>query len=225
MLGWIQRYTRWLHTRWPAGHVERLPQLRDDLRTSLPGVYVVGDLTGIPLLKFSADTGTRAVRAIVADSAFAAERESREPEVLDLLIVGAGVGGMAAALEASTQGLNYAVYESKRRFQTVADFPRGKPIYTYPAEFEPAGEMRFRADVKEGLLAELHEQTDQVEVVAGHVQSLRRRSGLLEAELDGGRTLRALRVIVSIGRSGNPRMRRVRERSRSFFASNSNSPK
>jgi len=99
--GWIHRYTRWLHTQWPAGHVERLPELRDDLRSSLPGVYVVGDLTGIPLLKFSADSGARAVRAIVADSSFAAEKSAKGPEVLDLLIVGGGVGGMAAALEAS----------------------------------------------------------------------------------------------------------------------------
>ena len=63
LMGWIQRYTRWLHTQWPAGHVERLPELKDDLRSSLPGVYVVGDLTGIPLLKFSADTGTRAMQS------------------------------------------------------------------------------------------------------------------------------------------------------------------
>ena len=203
MPGWIQRYTRWLHTQWPAGHVEQLPELQDDLGTSVRGVYVVGDLTGIPLLKFSADSGARAVRAIVADPAFARERKAKAPEVLDLLIVGAGVGGMASALEASKHGLDFAVYESKRRLQTVADFPKGKPIYTYPTDFEPAGEMRFRADVKEDLLAELHEQTDHIDVREGHVASLRRRGGLLEVGLEDGPTLRALRVIVAIGRSGS----------------------
>ncbi len=202
-MGWVQRYTRWLHTQWPAGQVERLPQLREDLSSSLPGVYVVGDLTGIPLLKFSADTGARAVRTIVADPAFAGERKTKDTDVLDVLIVGAGVGGMAAALEASTCGLDCAVYESKRRFQTVADFPKGKPIFTYPTDFEPAGEMRFHGDVKESLLDELHEQTRHVEVKEGHVNSLRRRKGLLEVGLENGPTLRALRVIVAIGRSGN----------------------
>jgi thioredoxin reductase/ferredoxin len=203
MLGWVHRYTRWLHTQWPAGHVEWLPEIRDDLRSSLPGVYIVGDLTGIPLLKFSADTGARAVAAIVGDPAFASEKKKKDPEVLDLLIVGAGVGGMAAALEASKRSLDFAVYESKRRFQTVADFPKGKPIYTYPTDFEPAGEMRFRANVKEDLLEELHDQTRQVDVKEGHVESLRRRGGLLEVGLEDGPTLRALRVIVAIGRSGN----------------------
>ena len=32
------------------------------------------------------------------------------------------------------------------------------------ADFEPAGDLSFAADVKEGLLAELHEQTDHVDV-------------------------------------------------------------
>jgi hypothetical protein len=59
----IASYTRWLHTRWPAGTVERLPDSREDGATAVPGVRIVGDLTGIPLLKFSSHTGARAVRA------------------------------------------------------------------------------------------------------------------------------------------------------------------
>src|SRR5216110_3370965 len=61
------RYVRWLHTMWPAGTVEKLPQVNPDGSTNVPGVYVVGDLTGIPLLKFSADTGAKAVQKIVQE--------------------------------------------------------------------------------------------------------------------------------------------------------------
>ena len=49
----IRRYTHWLHTRWPAGTVEKLPDMREDGTTAVPGVRIVGDLTGVPLLKFS----------------------------------------------------------------------------------------------------------------------------------------------------------------------------
>ncbi|MCH7721610.1 MAG: hypothetical protein IH988_11595 [Planctomycetes bacterium] len=70
MVATLQDYTRWLHTRWPAGSVERLPRVRPDGSTNVPGVYVVGDLTGVPLLKFSADTGARAVQTMVAGAAF-----------------------------------------------------------------------------------------------------------------------------------------------------------
>ena len=65
MPGIIERYTKWLHTQWPAGTVEKLPDSGEDGATALPGVRIVGDLTGIPLLKFSSDTGARAVRAIL----------------------------------------------------------------------------------------------------------------------------------------------------------------
>ena len=51
----IRRYMRWLHTGWPAGTLEKLPLVREDGTTAIPGIRVVGDLTGIPLLKFAAD--------------------------------------------------------------------------------------------------------------------------------------------------------------------------
>ena len=46
MIGLLKRYTRWLHTQWPAGNVERLPQAREDGSTNVSGLYIVGDLTG-----------------------------------------------------------------------------------------------------------------------------------------------------------------------------------
>jgi len=85
----IAAYTRWLHTRWPAGTVEKLPIVNDDGSTSVPGLYITGDLTGIPLLKFSADTGAKAVRRIVENGDF--DKHSESDDVLDLAIIGGGV--------------------------------------------------------------------------------------------------------------------------------------
>ena len=96
----IARYAHWLHTMWPAGTVEKLPDTREDGTTALPGVRIVGDLTGIPLLKFSSDTGARAVQGILAEPDFAGSRGQGE-DVLDLAIIGAGVSGVAAAIEAN----------------------------------------------------------------------------------------------------------------------------
>ncbi|MDP6777932.1 MAG: iron-sulfur cluster-binding protein, partial [Candidatus Latescibacteria bacterium] len=100
MFDWIRSYADWLHTRWPAGRVEKLPVVNEDGSTNIPGLYIVGDLAGIPLLKFAADTGARAVRTIARDPAFGRRdtgaRVGGNPE-LDLVVVGAGVSGMAAA--------------------------------------------------------------------------------------------------------------------------------
>ena len=82
----IQRYSFWLHTKWPAGLVEKLPESGEDGLTTVTGVRIVGDLTGIPLLKFSSDTGARAVQAVLAESDFPSQRGNEG--VLDLAIIG-----------------------------------------------------------------------------------------------------------------------------------------
>ncbi|MEK7314983.1 MAG: hypothetical protein AAB011_02290, partial [Candidatus Eisenbacteria bacterium] len=66
MLSTFSRFASWLHLRWPAGKVEPLPDIREDASTNVSGVYVVGDLAGVPLLKFSLDTGARVVDRIAA---------------------------------------------------------------------------------------------------------------------------------------------------------------
>ena len=160
IFGPLRRYTRWLHTQWPAGIVEKLPEVGEDYSTNVPGLYIVGDLTGIPLLKFSSDSGARAVQNIVQNKNFQSKRSSgTEPGMLDLVIVGAGVSGMAAALEARNQGLNFEVLEATEPFSTIVNFPKGKPIYTYPTDMVPKGDLQFTADVKEPLVEEIKEQT------------------------------------------------------------------
>jgi NosR/NirI family nitrous oxide reductase transcriptional regulator len=199
----LRRYARWLHLRWPAGRVERLPRLGPAGETSVPGVYVTGDLTGIPLLKFAADSGARTVRAILADPGFAAARAARPEDVLDLAIVGAGVSGMAAALETRRAGLAPLVLEAAAPFATIADFPAGKPIFAYPRAMVPAGDLRVTATVKEDLAAELAAQAADVPVVPGRVVRLERRRGRIALHLEGGGVREALRVVLAVGRSGD----------------------
>ena len=203
MLNLLSRYTRWLHTQWPAGVVEKLPEAGPDGSTRVPGLYIVGDLTGIPLLKFSAHTGAKAVQTILADPQF--RNRKQQDGVLDLVIVGAGVSGMSAALEAKKAGLRFEILEAAEPFSTIVNFPKRKPIYTYPTDMVPAGDMRFTAKVKEPLIEELHGQTlDRgIEPRNIHVERIARKGTLLEVVVTRGENLLAHRVIVGIGRSGN----------------------
>ena len=204
MLKSIDKYTRWLHTGWPAGLVEKLPEVDENGVGNLPGLYVVGDLTGIPLLKFSADTGARAVTHILADVDFQ-RRQQTDPQLLDLAIVGGGVSGMSAALEARQAGLNFELIEASEPFSTIVNFPKGKPIYTYPTEMVPAGQLRFTAEVKEPLVEELRVQTLEqgIEPRLARVEQIEKRGEIFELLIPGKQSLRARRVIVAIGRSGN----------------------
>lgn len=206
MIKWVADYAKWLHTRWPAGAVEKLPQVDENGVSNIPGLYIVGDLTGIPLLKFSSDTGARAVHHIVADGDFQKERRAQPDDaVLDLAIVGAGVSGMAAALAARQAELRFEILEAAEPFSTVENFPKGKPIYTYPTDMTPAGSLQLSATVKEPLVEELKSQTlDQgIEPRLERVEKVQKQGDFFELTIPGGDPLRARRVIVAIGRSGN----------------------
>jgi thioredoxin reductase/ferredoxin len=199
----VARYMHWLHTMWPAGTVERLPVVREDGSTNVPGLYVVGDLTGIPLLKFSADTGAKAVRTIkqkvIGDA-------PAKDGVIDVAIVGAGVSGMAAALECRKLGLSYELYEAAEPFSTIVNFPKAKPIYTYPTEMVPAGDLQFTAQIKEPLVDEIKAQTKDVVVTKARVDRIKRAGGgLLDVQFAEGPAKQARAVVVAIGRSGNYR--------------------
>ncbi len=219
----LKRYAEWLHLKYPGGTVETLPRVDEHFRTNVPGVYVVGDLAGVPLLKFSLDGGTKAVRHIASSGAVKTRLEARNPDprlrgdrpatrnpqpddgIVDVAILGAGAAGMAAARECRREGLSCTVLGGSRRFATIKDFQKGKPIYTYPQEMTPAGELTVSAPVKEALVDELEAQTEDLAVRRGEAERIEREKGGLAVVLEDGEHVRARHVVVAIGRSGNYR--------------------
>jgi thioredoxin reductase/polyferredoxin len=220
----VLHYANWLHLRWPANVPEALPVVSEDGSTRVPGLWVVGDLAGVPLLKLSVNAGARVARRIAAELGPAREAEAGS---VDLAIVGGGASGFAAAVEAARLGLSYVVLEASEPFSTIVNFPRGKPIFKYPTELALEGRLVFhdKSDVKEGLLADLREQTVDrgVRWLKGRASHVERVRGLLQvvcpegielpetarggplAVWEGRERLAARHVVVALGRSGNYR--------------------
>ena len=94
-------------------------------------------------------------------------------------------------------------------FSTVANFPKAKPIYTYPTELKLEGGLQFTKDVKEPLLEEMEEQRKAagIEFTEARIERLEEHGKeILLHHGDNAKTVtRARRVIVAIGRSGNHR--------------------
>ena len=223
----IKRYADWLHLQWPAGKPEVLPVVNEDGTTNVSGLRVVGDLSGIPLLKLSINGGVRAVRAVAAEMKQKGGDAGGE-QVLDLAIIGGGTAGFAAAGEAQRQGLSYMLFEASEPFSTIVNFPKGKHIFKYPTDMALDGGIEFheKSDVKEGLIEDLREQTVDrgLKFVRGRASHVEKAGGVFEVVLPGGseaaegapelngtgwvvgeERVRARRVIVAIGRSGNYR--------------------
>jgi NosR/NirI family transcriptional regulator, nitrous oxide reductase regulator len=220
----FKTYARWLHTQWPAGTVEPRPEVGPGGATNLPGVRVVGELAGRVLLRDAAASGAEAVRAIVAERGFA---PSADPSVPAVAVIGAGVAGTAAAIDARRAGLSVSVYEAAAPFSGVRAIPRAHRIVLpapgagaargLPPE-PPAGGLSCDGESRDELLENLSCDGESRDELLENLELQRIEAGLvpetsridrIETARDaitlhhaGGRKTRARRVIVAIGRDG-----------------------
>ncbi|MBI4957525.1 MAG: NAD(P)-binding domain-containing protein, partial [Myxococcales bacterium] len=176
-----------------------------------PGVFLAGDVTGLPLIKNAIVQGRRAVDS-VRDSLAAAPAAARAYP-LDVLVVGAGPAGISAALRCQELGLRYRVLEQASVAQSIRSFPRGKLVFDQPLELPLAGKLWLEESTKEELLAKWLRivRTEALAVDEGvrFVGLEREPEGgfSIEAtEADGAPLeLRAARVLVAVGMRGTPR--------------------
>ncbi|MCB0742302.1 MAG: NAD(P)-binding domain-containing protein [Ignavibacteriae bacterium] len=155
----ITKYFNWLQKNNPVGEVEKYPEIDANGETSVKGIYIVGDLTGIPLLKLAAESGKETINRILADEKFKKQKTSNNnQDVFDIVIIGAGPAGIAAGLEAQKQNLKFIILESTKKFSTIINFPKGKPIYAEPTDYEQKSDLKISDGIKESLLEELESQ-------------------------------------------------------------------
>ena len=138
----ISPYLDWLQKDNPVGEVERYPEIDSRFQSSVQGVYIVGDLTGVPLLKLASESGAKVVRHILCDKEFKSRKQAEG--VSDVLIIGGGPAGVACALECEKQGLDNLVLESSQLFSTLENFPKGKPILAKPDGYKEESPLFIR---------------------------------------------------------------------------------
>ena len=207
-MGIISRYFNWLQYKTPTGEVEKYPLVNEKNETSLQGVYIIGDLTGIPLLKLAAEGGKKIIDQFTVDAVFRRSVKNNSDEnVFDLIIIGAGPAGIAAGMEAKKTGFRFLILESTGKFSTIINFPKGKPIFAEPSDLEQRSDLKINDGTKESLLEELQEQTSCFDLPIKNdtmVEKISRENELLIIETKTG-NYKCLRVILAIGKSGNAR--------------------
>ena len=87
----LRKYFNWLQKDVPVGEVEPYPKIDQNGETTVKGIFVTGDLTGIPLLKLAAENGQKVVQHILNTDDFKKLNSSNsQKDIYDLIIVGAG---------------------------------------------------------------------------------------------------------------------------------------
>jgi thioredoxin reductase/NAD-dependent dihydropyrimidine dehydrogenase PreA subunit len=192
---------------------ERIPELpRIDGQLAAQdahGVYLAGDVTGLPLIRNAINQGAHAVSAIAASLHGA---PNRDPNAYDLVIVGAGPAGISAALEAERLRLRYVVLEQDSAAASIRSFPRGKLVFDQPLGMPMVGELWLRESTKEELLGKwlriIHSHNLKIHEGVRVLGCERSPSGLIvQATAPAGESLRfpCARVLLAFGRRGSPR--------------------
>ena len=206
----ITKYFNWLQKDNPVGVFEHYPEINEKKETSLSGVYIVGDLTRIPLLKLANNGGAQIIEQLFPEANPIPKNNNGE-NVYDLAIVGAGPAGIAAAVECKKRGIRYIVLESSRIFNTIENFPKGKPIVLKPEETENVSALKMHEGTKETLLEELKTQIEKQKLlveVGTMVQKIERNNNILHIETNNG-VYKANSVVLAMGKSGNSRELKV----------------
>jgi thioredoxin reductase/ferredoxin len=184
-----------------------LPALSPEFETSVPNLFVVGELGGLALIKNAVNQGRECVDVIARRLPALRARPWATP-VADVCIVGAGPGGLSASLRAIERNLRYVTLEQDEFGGTVAKYPRQKLVMTSPVEFPLHGRFRKLEVSKEDLLAFWHRIARRAGLVVRtgeRVDQVRRDPDGAFTVITGKGTYRALTVILAIGRRGSPR--------------------
>ena len=211
-MGLTKRYFNWLQKDTPTGEVERYPEIDENGETSVKGIYIIGDLTGIPLLRLAAESGKEIITRLAGDEEYKKQiANNNDDSIFDLIIIGAGPAGMAAGLEAIKQGMDFKIIESAQKFNTIINFPKAKPIFAEPVEFQQQSSLKINDGTKESLLEDLEAQTRDADLPVASsvmVEKIEKKKDHFELVTKTD-PFKALRVILAIGKSGNSRMLHV----------------
>ena len=129
-----------------------MPHLTPEYETTVPNLFIVGELGGLALIKNAVNQGRDCVDTI-ANRLKSNGAAAAVPGVYDVLIVGAGPAGISASLRAIENKLNYLTLERDEIGGTVAKYPRQKLVMTSPVEFPMYGKFKKMQLSKENLLA------------------------------------------------------------------------
>lgn len=177
-----------------------IPLLTPSFESTVPGIFVAGELGGMGLIRNALEQGRQAVEAIRSRGRASGDR-------LDLVIIGAGPAGFSASLTALAAGMRFATLEQESLGGAVFQYPRGKLVMTAPATVPLIGKVNFRQTSKEELLQFWKEAERNSGLKINYqerVEDITRESGGFVVKSTRGQ-YRTRSVLLAIGRRGTPR--------------------
>lgn len=110
--------------------------------TSVAGLYLIGEAGGKSQLRNANNLGARTIKHLMYDGVVPGTAKAMGLDY-DVLIVGAGPGGISAGITAANVGLGHAVLEKGPGVlrTLVEHYPKGKPTQSQPASVANIGAL------------------------------------------------------------------------------------
>jgi len=186
-----------------------VPQVDANFQTSVPGLYIVGELGGRALIKNAVNEGRVAAEHVVK---LAARRRGRHradaiQSIADMAIIGSGPAGLSAGLVAHRSDIRYLVLEQGTLAETVRSYPRHKVLFAEPLTMPLYGDLWVSDASKESLLAvweRVIARTGLRVLTGQRVRSVTREETCFVINTDNA-SHRAHAVVLALGRRGTPR--------------------
>src|SRR5579863_6903552 len=188
-----------------------MPALTPEYETSIPNLFIAGELGGLALIKNAVNQGRECIDLITARLPQLREVNpslNGHSDVIDVSSAGAGAAGISAWLRATENKLTHLTLERESVGGTVSKYPRQKLVMTSPVEFPLYGKFNKTALSKEELLglwekvmgrADLNVKTSEcVESV------MHQDDGIFSVKICNGNFL-ARSVVMALGRVVTPR--------------------
>jgi thioredoxin reductase len=188
-----------------------MPQLTPDYETTIPGLFIIGELGGLALIKNAVNQGRDCVDTIAAR--LRAQPIQPIQGVFDILVVGAGPAGISASLRAIENKLHYLTIERDEIGGTVAKYPRQKLVMTSPVDFPMYGKFKKMQLSKENLLAfwDMILNRADFNVSTGEkVDDIQKGPDRIFTVITATNQYRTRTVVLALGRAGEPRKLEVK---------------
>jgi thioredoxin reductase len=193
----------------------KVPSRNQRLMTNVPGVYMVGDVSGVPLIKNAINEGAQVIDYVIEDL----QSQGDAKADYDVAIVGVGPAGLSATAIAKQRGLRYIAVEQDKVVSTIQNYPAGKYVFFKPDTVDAKGGVPLEGvgNQREAILKSWMNSMMQNGIQVNEDESckdIKKDNGVFKVTTEAGKlkekstyTVRA--VILAIGNRGTPMKLRV----------------
>jgi thioredoxin reductase len=190
----------------------KVPRRDQRFKTNVEGIYLIGDVSGVPLIKNAINEGGAVIDNIVEDLKNEGPNSKAE---YDVAVVGIGPAGLSAAVIAKQRGLKYIALEQDKLVATIQQvYPAGKYVFFKPDTVDTKGGIPLPGpgDSKENMLKGWFDAMTSNGVVVNEEESckdIKQDGGVFTVITEKGKakekaSYTARKIIIAIGNRGTP---------------------